>query len=158
MLKNIVIGSINAVKGWTASSVYYPAHIRALTLADALWLGSSLDCRAPAPRLGSCVWKTDMRPPVGDSSLKPAWRAEPRADWVSIVFWNKVGKLFSRSCTSWKEIRGWVLYTFTCWNDWILLSCLLSLCSLCSMLTFHYSTNQMTNLEIKYLPLCIHSS
>lgn len=72
------------------------------TLADARWLGSSLDCRAPTPRLGSWVWKTDMRPPVGDSSLKAACRAEPRADWVSIVFWNRVGRLFSRSCTSWK--------------------------------------------------------
>lgn len=72
------------------------------TLADARWFGSSLDCRAPTPRLGSWVWKTDMRPPVGDSSLKAACRAEPRADWVSIVFWNRVGRLFSRSCTSWK--------------------------------------------------------
>lgn len=72
------------------------------TLADARWLGSSLDCRAPAPRLGSWVWKTDMRPPVGDSSLKAACRAEPRADWVSMVFWNRVGRLFSRSCTSWR--------------------------------------------------------
>lgn len=117
MLKNIIIGFLNVVRGWTAPYAYYPAHIRALTFADALWLGSSLGCRAPAPRLGSCVWKTDMRPPVGDSSLKPAWRAEPSADWVSIVFWNKVGKLFSRSCTSWKKIRGWVLYIFICWND-----------------------------------------
>lgn len=113
----MVIGSLNVVKGWTAPYVYYLAHIHALTLADALWLGSSLDCRAPAPRLGSCVWKTDMRPPVGDSSLKPAWRAEPSADWVSIVFWNKVGKLFSRSCTSCKKIRGGVLNTFIWWND-----------------------------------------
>lgn len=104
-------------KAWTAPYALNPAHICALTLADALWLGSSLDCRAPAPRLGSCVWKTDMRPPVGDSSLKPACSAEPSADWVSMVFWNKVGKLFSRSCTSWKKITGWELYIFAGWGD-----------------------------------------
>lgn len=80
--------------------------IRALTLADARWLGSSLDWSAPTPRFGSCVWKTDMRPPVGDSSLKAACRAEPRADWVSMVFSNKLGRLFSRSCTSWKTNTG----------------------------------------------------
>lgn len=74
----------------------------ALTLADARWLGSSLDWSAPTPRLGSWVWKTVMRPPVGDSSLKAACRAEPNADWVSMVFSNKLGRLFSRSCTSWK--------------------------------------------------------
>lgn len=76
--------------------------IRSFTLADARWLGSSLDWSAPTPRLGSWVWKTDIRPPVGDSSLKAACRAEPRADWVSMVFSNKVGRLFRRSCTSWK--------------------------------------------------------
>lgn len=84
--------------------------IRAPTLADALWLGSSLDWSAPTPRLGSWVWKTDMRPPVGDSSLKAACRAEPRADWVSMVFWNRFGRLFSRSCTSWKRNVGTGLF------------------------------------------------
>lgn len=84
--------------------------IRAPTLADALWLGSSLDWSAPTPRLGSWVWKTDMRPPVGDSNLKAACRAEPRADWVSMVFWNKLGRLFSRSCTSWKRNVGTGLF------------------------------------------------
>lgn len=84
--------------------------IRAPTFADALWLGSSLDWSAPTPRLGSWVWKTDMRPPVGDSSLKAACRAEPRADCVSMVFWNKFGRLFSRSCTSWKRNGGTGLF------------------------------------------------
>lgn len=135
------------------------AHIRALTLADALWLGSSLDCKAPAPRLGSCVWKTDMRPPVGDSSLKPAWSAEPSADWVSIVFWNKVGKLFSRSWTSWKKIRGWVLYIFVMltWQNKDFYSSL-SRCSLHSKLRFIILQTKWQIKKWKGLPLCIHSS
>lgn len=43
-----------------------------LTLADDLWLGSSRGFRAPTPRVGSCVWKTDIRPPVGDINLNAA--------------------------------------------------------------------------------------
>ena len=83
------------------------------TLAEARWLGSSLDLSAPTPMLGSWVWKTDTRPPVGDSSLKAACSAGPRADWVSMVFSNMWGRLLSRSCTSW-EHKGVVVWSIGC--------------------------------------------
>ena len=82
----------------------YRQHPR--TLAEARWLGSSLDLSAPTPMVGSWVWKTDTRPPVGDSSLKAACSAGPRADWVSMVFSNMWGRLLSRSCTSWEHTWG----------------------------------------------------
>lgn len=71
-----------------------------LTLADDLWLGSSRDFRAPTPSVGSCVWKTDIRPPVGDISLNAAWSAGPKALWVSSVLVNICGNVFSKSWTS----------------------------------------------------------
>lgn len=73
------------------------------TLAGALWLGSSLGLSAPMPTVGSWVWNTDMRPPVGDSSLNAACSAGPRPDWVSIVLLNICGRLASRSWTSCNE-------------------------------------------------------
>lgn len=64
------------------------------------WLGSSLDCSAPAPSVGSWVWNTVTRPPVGDMSLKAACSAGPRALWVSLLWLNMVGSDVSRSFTS----------------------------------------------------------
>lgn len=64
------------------------------------WLGSSLDCSAPAPSVGSWVWKTVMRPPVEDMSLKAACSAGPRALWVSVLWLNMAGREVSRSFTS----------------------------------------------------------
>lgn len=69
-------------------------------------MGSSRGFRAPTPRVGSCVWKTDIRPPVGDINLKAAWRAGPKALWVSKVLVNICGKVFSKSWTSlWNKAR-----------------------------------------------------
>lgn len=82
----------------TSSHCATPADF--LTLADDLWLGSSRGFRAPTPRVGSCVWKTDIRPPVGDISLNAAWSAGPKALWVSSVLVNICGKVFSKSWTS----------------------------------------------------------
>ncbi len=65
-----------------------------------LRLGSSRDCRSPAPRVGSWVWNTDTRPPVGDMSLYATCRAGPRALWVSRVCMNIPGSALSRSFTS----------------------------------------------------------
>lgn len=77
-----------------------------LTLAEDLGLGSSRGLRAPTPSVGSCVWKTDIRPPVGDISLKAAWSAGPKAFWVSRVLVNICGKVFSNSWTSlWNKAR-----------------------------------------------------
>lgn len=73
---------------------------RIVTLVLDLRLGSSRDCRSPAPRVGSWVWNTDTRPPVGDMSLYAACRAGPRALWVSRVCVNIPGRAFSRSFTS----------------------------------------------------------
>lgn len=71
------------------------------------WLGSSLDCSAPAPSVGSWVWKTVMRPPVEDMSLKAACSAGPRALWVSVLWLNMAGREVSRSLTSCRrEERG----------------------------------------------------
>lgn len=71
-----------------------------------LWLGSSLECKSPAPKDGNWVWKTEIRPPVGDISLKAAWRAGPNALCVSLVWVNMFGSAFNRSfisCrTDWK--------------------------------------------------------
>jgi hypothetical protein len=86
------------VKGTAPAS---PGHAPGgLTLADDLWLGSSRGFRAPTPSVGSCVWKTDIRPPVGDISLNAAWSAGPKALWVSSVFVNICGSVFSKSWTS----------------------------------------------------------
>lgn len=70
------------------------------TLALARWLGSSLDCSEPAPSVGSCVWNTLTRPPVGDMSLKAACRAGPSALCVSLLWLNVAGREVSRSLIS----------------------------------------------------------
>lgn len=71
-----------------------------------LWLGSSLECKSPAPKDGNWVWNTEIRPPVGDISLNAAWRAGPNALCVSLVLVNIFGNALSRSfisCrTDWK--------------------------------------------------------
>lgn len=73
-----------------------------------LWLGSSLDCRSPAPKEGNCVWNRDTRPPVGDINLKAAWRAGPRALCVSLVLVNILGNAFNKSFISWGN-KDWKL-------------------------------------------------
>lgn len=96
----------SVLKGTKHQHKSYHALDDFLTLADDLWLGSSRGFRAPTPRVGSCVWKTDIRPPVGDISLKAAWRAGPKALWVSRVLVNICGKVFSKSWTSlWNKAR-----------------------------------------------------
>lgn len=76
------------------------------TLVLERWLGSSLDCSFPAPSVGSWVWKTVTRPPVGDMSLKAACNAGPRALWVSLLWLNMAGREVSRSFTSWRRGGG----------------------------------------------------
>jgi len=71
-----------------------------LTFAVALWFGSSRDFSAPIPTDGSCVWKTEILPPVGDISLKAACNAGPRALWVSRDLVNICGKVLNRSWIS----------------------------------------------------------
>lgn len=62
-----------------AVSSLNPFFFAFLTFAVALWFGSSRDFSAPIPTDGSCVWKTEILPPLGDISLKAACNAGPRA-------------------------------------------------------------------------------
>lgn len=77
-----------------------PPFVPLITFVLERWLGSSLDRSAPAPSVGSWVWKTVMRPPVEDMSLKAACSAGPRALWVSVLWLNMAGRDVSRSFTS----------------------------------------------------------